>query len=610
MKVVTNAKITLASLNDIHRGNEAPTEPECDQLWMDTNYYPAVLKRFDCESLDWLEADISVEDLDKDYINKVDNKFTDIGDHIGNILKEMDDFREEVSDTNAKNDAYFEDVWNNIDKVEADLDATNLDLHNKHLQLSNEIDEANGDIIENRGEYLGLYGDINSKHSILAQNVNGIAARVTDSEGNISKLTLTSNKFGVRITDAEKNISTIDQKATQIGLRVSSAEGNISTLTMDSKAIASRVSSAEGNISTVTQTASALGTRLSTAEGNISSVTQTASSLSSRMSTAEGNISSVVQTANGLQSSVNSINNGTASIIQQMNNNINLRVKSSELISQINLNSSGVYIQGSKIMLDANTYVAGNFYAPRIYSGTSSNYTQIDGAQLTTYGYYGNTWRDKYVAGYHALTMNLGHIKMQQLTGVNGSSIVSKPALYYTSRGIGTRFDGSAGGDASGVIEFFGKGYSTDANSLSLASSGNIILESTVGSRIYLNPAGAAVHVANKNDTYYDLYARKLFADGSAVTSDENKKKNIVNYEGYKTADGVTKTALEQVKETIVKQYNLKNEDDSEKTHLGVILQEAPYDIVDPVGGVDLYAMVSLLWKALQETNEKLDMKN
>lgn len=609
MKVVAKASQRLFNSNDIYYSDKAPEFPECDQMWTDTSKIPPVLMRYDCESEQWVENNWDAEKIDPEYTDKVKNNFTQIGDKIGNILQEMEDFRQEVADTNAKNDAYFEDVWKNIDKVEADLDATNLDLHNKHLQLSNEIDEANDDIIKNRGEYLGLYGDINGKHSILAQNVNGIAARVSDNAGNISKLTLTSDKFGVRITDAEKNISTIDQKATQIGLRVSSAEGNISTLTMDSKAIASRVSSAEGNISTVTQTAKALGTRLTTAEGNISSVTQTASSLSSRMSTAEGNISSVVQTANGLQSSVNSINNGTASIIQQMNNNINLRVKSSELISQINLNSSGVYIQGSKIMLDANTYVAGNFYAPRIYSGTSSNYTQIDGAQLTTYGHYGNTWRDKYVSGYHALTMNLGYIKMQQLTGYNGSYISSKPALYYTSRGIGTRFDGSAGGDASGVIEFFGKGYSTDANSLTIASSGNIILESTVGSRIYLNPAGAAVHVANKNDTYYDLYARKLFADGSAVTSDEKKKKNIVNYEGYTTANGITKTALEQVKDTTVKMYNLKNEDDNEKTHLGVILQEAPYDIVDPVGGVDLYAMVSLLWKAVQELSTELEKK-
>lgn len=647
-KIVATGKTSLSNTTEIHVGPKPPLYPEIGQLWLNTSTVPPSLWKWDGEK--WVLQEIDVEKLDPQFKEDIDDALDEaiddlhqqVLDEVERIDRDAEDLKQTVINNNERDTQYFKDVWKNIDEVEAnlqktndDLSKTNKNLHDMGIKLSEEIDAANDDIIANRGEYLGLYGTLDGKHSVLAQNVNGIATRVTNSEGDISKLTQTANSIGTRVTNAEGNISTLSQDAKTIATRVSNAEGNISTVTQSANALAVRMASAEGNITsltttanglavkiednrknvaTVTATATALGTRLTTAEGNISSVTQTASSLSSRMSTAEGNYSSLLQTVNGLQSTVNSVTNGTASVITQMSDRINLKVSTGDVINQISVEANkGVYIAGKAIYLDGDVKVDGTFVAPQIISkGTDSsgrsNYTQITGMKLTSYGYYSNTWRGTTIAGYHTLTATSGYIKMQQMTGVNGSSIVSKPALYYTGRGISTRMDADGNSTSSGTIEFFAEGYSSSANSLVVASSGNIILESIVGSRIYLNPNGAAVHVANKNDTYYDLYARKFFADGTAVTSDENKKKNIEVYNGYVQPDGTIKTALEQILETTVKSYNLKNEDDTEKRRVGIILQEAPFDVVDPSGGVDLYAMVSLLWKAVQELNKRVEV--
>lgn len=89
----------------------------------------------------------------------------------------------------------------------------------------------------------------------------------------------------------------------------------------------------------------------------------------------------------------------------------------------------------------------------------------------------------------------------------------------------------------------------------------------------------------------------KVYAGGSALTSDRDKKKNINPYE---------KEALPEILSTQIYTYNLKTELDGEFPHLGIILQEAPIDVVDPSGGVELYAMTSFAWKAIQELYDGL----
>ena len=88
-------------------------------------------------------------------------------------------------------------------------------------------------------------------------------------------------------------------------------------------------------------------------------------------------------------------------------------------------------------------------------------------------------------------------------------------------------------------------------------------------------------------------------------TSKEDDKKNFENLEG----------ALEEVLKTDIYKYHLKNQKDTDKKHIGFVIGDKfnysnLITAVDKDGkeiGVDTYAMISVLWKALQEEVEKRD---
>lgn len=101
----------------------------------------------------------------------------------------------------------------------------------------------------------------------------------------------------------------------------------------------------------------------------------------------------------------------------------------------------------------------------------------------------------------------------------------------------------------------------------------------------------------------------KVYTKGVALTSDMEIKKNIEPYLGYTEPDGTFKTALDQMLELQFMTYNFKGELDNEKKHLGLILQDASYDMLDPEGAIDIYAMTSLFGKAVQEIYDKFSKR-
>ncbi|UQX56132.1 phage tail protein [Cytobacillus pseudoceanisediminis] len=84
--------------------------------------------------------------------------------------------------------------------------------------------------------------------------------------------------------------------------------------------------------------------------------------------------------------------------------------------------------------------------------------------------------------------------------------------------------------------------------------------------------------------------------------SDRRLKRNILPYE---------ESALEKVLATPIYTYNMVNYDDS-KIFMGMIADEAPENIVikgdtaEMPDGIDIYQMSSMIWKAVQEMDEKL----
>ena len=124
---------------------------------------------------------------------------------------------------------------------------------------------------------------------------------------------------------------------------------------------------------------------------------------------------------------------------------------------------------------------------------------------------------------------------------------------------------------------------------------------------VYLQPGSGEVKVTApadpdtfKNLRAYNLLANNaVYANGVQVTSDINRKRDIELYDV---------DALAEICSTPVYTYHLDIDLDEELKRIGIIMQEAPLDAIDLTGkGVDLYQMTTMLWKAVQQLNEKLE---
>jgi phage minor structural protein len=88
-----------------------------------------------------------------------------------------------------------------------------------------------------------------------------------------------------------------------------------------------------------------------------------------------------------------------------------------------------------------------------------------------------------------------------------------------------------------------------------------------------------------------------------AIVSSQSRldeKKNIEDF---------NQNVVDTVMNTPVKLYHYHNEDDISKKHLGLIVDYAPDEIKDITGdGIDHYAMMSYLWKAIQELYREIQI--
>lgn len=102
-----------------------------------------------------------------------------------------------------------------------------------------------------------------------------------------------------------------------------------------------------------------------------------------------------------------------------------------------------------------------------------------------------------------------------------------------------------------------------------------------------------------------------LNADGTCYA----RSWTTYSLEKYKKSINKIDTALEKINTADIVEYNFKDEDANTKKHIGLAVGKTfnvPQEVIatDENGkevGVDLYAMVSLAWKAIQEQSEKIE---
>ena len=284
-----------------------------------------------------------------------------------------------------------------------------------------------------------------------------------------------------------------------------------------------------------------------------SNIELTAEKLESTFTDANNNLQSqITQSAEEISQRVTS--SEFESYKTQTDKEISQKVSNGEIISSINQTAESIKINASKISLEG-TVTANNNFIINNDGSMTANGCSINGkiTSSQTINAYGGIYTGKDIRGYDP-------------TGITGGLTL-------------------------------------------VTGTGNLALRTENNSHsVYLQSATGEVKVTAPSDpnTFnnlraYDLIANnKVYASGVALTSNIDKKKNIEDY---------TESALNEICTTPIRKYHLKDDLDNELKRIGVIVQEAPLNAIDLSGeGVDLYQMITMSWKAIQELKEEINI--
>lgn len=243
----------------------------------------------------------------------------------------------------------------------------------------------------------------------------------------------------------------------------------------------------------------------------------------------------------------------------------------------------GSYIEGTNI-------VGGTIEGATIYSRTDSdadNYIKLSESELTSYGRHKREWQGSSSRDNVRIGFQNG-----QLRARNDSRSWS---LFFNDWGISTFADGDGnsypGGNASGIIEFHSYKYA-DFRGMTLSSYGRTAIESIHedGARIYLNPNGANVHVADANDNYHGITASKF-----NQSSSRNQKYDITDFED---------DALEIINSLKIKEYKRKTSGKvttNDRWQVGIIVEETHRNLLADSESVDVYSYLNHVARGLQQ---------
>lgn len=275
------------------------------------------------------------------------------------------------------------------------------------------------------------------------------------------------------------------------------------------------------------------------------------------------------------------------------------KVGNDEIISAINLSTESATIQANKVNL--NGYVT-------ISDLSGSGTTTINGSNITT----GTISADRVSGG----TLTGTTISGNTITGgsITGTTISNGNAFNVDSSGKVSASDIDITGgsivltrNATGqgipfTIEQIVSGNTykarMGAGALTLQTNGTTRASFSAGTtegRFYLAGTDGTIRVQANGGT------GNITCVSLTQTSKEEEKKNFEKLEN----------ALDIVKDVDIYEYNLKFEKDEDKKHIGFVIGDKfnyRKEITSSENdGVDIYSMVSVLWKAVQEQQEEIE---
>ncbi len=270
------------------------------------------------------------------------------------------------------------------------------------------------------------------------------------------------------------------------------------------------------------------------------------------------------------------------------------KLTDSQLASAAKWNGQGTYINGDGVytgVVVASQIVTGTLDTDKIkvQGGSGNNYTKIDGNFFENKGRHRRHWWD-----YNKINTVRVMIEDGQIRARNDTQEWS---LYFNDWGISTFADGSGdehGSVASGAIEFHSTKYHS-SRGLTIFSGARLALESN-GGRIYINPNGASVRVADANDNFYTIHAA-----GFTNSSSRSQKRNIKALED---------NALEIINSLEIKEYKRLTGGKTtalDRWQVGIIVEDAPSVLLADGDSVDIYTYLNYLAKAMQELSQEVN---
>lgn len=276
-----------------------------------------------------------------------------------------------------------------------------------------------------------------------------------------------------------------------------------------------------------------------------------------------------------------------------INLEVSKKVDANEIISKINQTPEQISINANKIKLEGYTTINNGFSIDE-NGNASMHKARITGGRLLL------------DPGETTANLKIGEAEFfEDIIMLRGSDSYQKDSqghdlLLYETTIQRPTYDGSR----QGIISLT-SGQNEDA-SLVCDKNGSHVNLRNDNNVIWLDTNGI-----DSNEPYLDIYSNngRTFASTDGIrspafinTSTKDTKKNIKDFK---------KNALNLIKNTDLYEYNYKGEKTKDKKHIGIVIGKNynyPKDILSNDGkGVDLYSMVSICFKAIQEQQEQID---
>ena len=268
-----------------------------------------------------------------------------------------------------------------------------------------------------------------------------------------------------------------------------------------------------------------------------------------------------------LDTAVVDLNSSINQTAESINLEVSKKVGNNEIISKINQSAEKISIDANKISLEGYTTINGSFSVDE-----KGNVTMTEGKiSLTDDG----------------INQREGKVHIAGQTFING--------VY--SEGIVVRKKGSSTSSISNPSIFLF--MYNDEPRINMTGSNSAFIFSPTQFQTRLN-TGAMISM--RDGIIFTGLSNFSVNCNISQGSLEEMKKNIKKY---------SENVIEKIRKSDIYTYNLKLETDKEKPHIGFIIGEnynTPQEIISKNNdGIDLYSMISFLWKGVQELTKKVE---